>query len=260
VVHAFVVDKMPVSVFDSIDAMGAAAARDLAAILRESVAKSGYASIIVATANSQLSFYAALRALPDIPWDRITVFHMDEYLGLSDQHPASFRQRLRENLIDVVRPRAFHALAGDAANPEEEIRRYAALLRQQPPVACVLGIGENGHLAFNDPPADFETHEDLAVVVLDELSRRQQVGEGHFSHTDEVPRSAITLTIPALLRASYVLAVVPEVRKAVAVQCALERPVSQVCPASILRTQSHVRLYLDLESASLLADAVPHFR
>ncbi|MGH2344492.1 MAG: 6-phosphogluconolactonase, partial [Chloroflexota bacterium] len=191
-VRAFVVDKMPVTVYDSMEAAGSAAARDLAAILCESVANSGIASIIVATGNSQLSFYAALRTMPDLSWDRIVIFHMDEYLGLSDQHPASFRRQLREKLVESVHPRAFYGLAGDASNPEEELRRYAMLLRQYPPVACVLGIGENGHIAFNDPPADFETHDDLALVVLDEASRHQQVGEGHFSHIEEVPQSAMT--------------------------------------------------------------------
>lgn len=250
--RTFVSDKMRVSVYDSNDIMGAAAARDLAALLREGAARSDDVSIILATGNSQLSFMAALRARPDIPWDKMTVFHMDEYIGMSAHHPASFRRYLREKLVDVVHPRAFHELAGDAPDVGAEIARYTALLHQHRPIACVLGMGENGHLAFNDPPADFQTRQLLAVVTLDEVCRRQQVGEGHFAATDDVPRQAITLTVPALLTPPHVLAIVPETRKARAVQQALEGPVTPACPASILRTNPHVRLYLDQDAAALL--------
>lgn len=251
-VQSFVVDKMPVGVYESNGALGAAAAHDLAALIRDAAATRDEVAIILATGNSQLSFLEALCALPDIPWDRVTVFHMDEYIGMSERHPASFRRYLREKLADVVHPRAFYGLAGDAADITAEITRYTALLREHKPEACVLGIGENGHLAFNDPPADFQTDQVLAVVTLDEACRRQQVGEGHFATMDEVPRQALTLTVPALLSPPHVLAVVPEKRKAAAVQRALEGPVSPECPASILRTNPHVHLYLDRDSASLL--------
>ncbi len=250
--RTFVSDKMRVSVYDSNDTMGAAAARDLAALLRDGAASGDDVSIILATGNSQLSFMAALRARPDIPWDKMTVFHMDEYIGMSAQHPASFRRYLREKLVDVVHPRAFHGLAGDAPDRGAEIARYTALLQQHRPIACVLGMGENGHLAFNDPPADFQTRQLLAVVTLDEVCRRQQVGEGHFAAMDDVPRQAITLTVPALLAPPRVLAIVPETRKARAVQQALEGPVTPECPASILRTNPHVHLYLDQDAAALL--------
>lgn len=250
--RTFVSDKMRVSVYDSNETMGTAAARDLAALLREEAARSDDVSIILATGNSQLSFMAALRARPDISWDKMTVFHMDEYIGMSVQHPASFRRYLREKLVDVVHPRAFHGLAGDAPDVGAEIARYTALLQQHRPIACVLGMGENGHLAFNDPPADFQTRQLLAVVTLDEVCRRQQVGEGHFAAMDDVPRQAITLTVPALLTPPHVLAIVPETRKARAVQQALEGPVTPACPASILRPNPHVHLYLDQDAAALL--------
>jgi glucosamine-6-phosphate deaminase len=178
---------------------------------------------------------------------------MDEYLGMSDQHPASFPRYIREKLVDHVIPRAFYPMRGGAADVEAELARYAALLEEHPPDACVLGIGENGHLAFNDPPADFETEASIHVVGLDRRCRMQQVGEGHFATLADVPRQAISLTVPALLAAERVLAVVPEARKAEAVRAALEGPVTPACPASILRTQAHVTMYLDTESASLLS-------
>jgi glucosamine-6-phosphate deaminase len=245
-------DKMPVSVYASNAALGEAAAVDLAAIMRQAVSEHGETSIIVATGNSQLSFMKALRSLPDIPWDRITVFHMDEYLGIPDHHPAGFRLYIREKLTDIVRPRAFYGIQGDAPDIEKEMARYAELLETHRPVACVLGIGENGHLAFNDPPADFHIDKAIHVVRLAETARQQQVGEGHFATVDDVPEQAITLTIPALLRPAHVLAVVPERRKAPAVRAALLGPVSEECPASILRTLDHTKLYLDPDSASLL--------
>mgnify|MGYP005836994935 CR=1 FL=1 len=246
-------DRLPVSIFATGAALGARAAADLAGVIAQSVATRGQASIIVATGNSQLDFMRALRQRQDIAWDRVVVFHMDEYLGMTDQHPASFRRYIRENLTDIVRPRAFHGLRGDAPDVAAEIERYAALLRQHPADACVMGIGENGHLAFNDPPADFETRALLHVVTLDEACRRQQVGEGHFATLDDVPSQALTLTVPALLSARRLLVVVPEARKAPAVKAALTGPITPHCPASILRRQAHARLYLDRESSSLLS-------
>jgi len=246
------VDLMQVRVYESNQAMGAGAVDDMARILAEAVAERGEAAIIIATGNSQLSFMEALRAKDGIQWDRITVFHMDEYVGISDWHPASFRRYLHEKLVDWVHPRVFYGLEGDAPDLDAEMARYTALLAEHNPVATVLGIGENGHLAFNDPPADFETDQAIHVVTLDEACRRQQVGEGHFASMEDVPPQAITLTVPALLRPAHVLAVVPEARKAPAVRAALQGPVTPDCPASILRTLPHVRLYLDRESAALL--------
>jgi glucosamine-6-phosphate deaminase len=245
-------DQAPVNIFDSNEVLGAAAADDLARILQAAIAERGEAAIIVATGNSQLSFMQSLRNRDDITWDTVTVFHMDEYLGMSAAHPASFRRYVRQHLTECVRPRAFYGIEGNAQDVAAELSHYASLLEQHAPVACVLGIGENGHLAFNDPPADFNTESIIQVVTLDEECRRQQVGEGHFPTLDDVPRQAISLTVPALLKPPHVLAVVPEVRKAAPVKAALEGPVTPDCPASILRTQAHVRLYLDQDSASQL--------
>ena len=246
------VDQMPVHIFVSNEALGARAAEDLAQILAQAIEARGSASVILATGNSQLSFMQALRVLPGIEWNKVVVFHMDEYLGMTDQHPASFSKYIREKLTDYVQPKAFYPIRGDTDDVVGELARYAALLQEHPADACVLGIGENGHLAFNDPPADFETSKTIHVVDLDEKCRLQQVGEGHFATLDDVPTQALSLTVPALLKPAHVLAVVPEQRKAEAVRAALQGPVTPNCPASILRTKPHVTLYLDQESASLL--------
>lgn len=248
-------DAMQVAIYETNDALGAAAADDLVHILNQAIAERGEASIILATGNSQLAFMRALRARRDLPCPKIRVFHMDEYLGMSDQHPASFRRYLRQHLVDHVQPRAFYGIAGDAPAVDAELTRYARLLQAYQPVACVLGIGENGHLAFNDPPADFTTDKTIQIVTLDEACRQQQVGEGYFATLEDVPQQAISLTVPALLKPAYVLAVVPEARKASAVKAALEGPLTPGCPASILRTSPHVKLYLDRDSAALLANA-----
>ena len=257
-IRSLTVDQMPVHVFDSNAALGQRAAEDLAEILAAAIAERGQASVILATGNSQLSFMEALRGLPGetgqigVEWSKVTVFHMDEYLGMSDTHPASFPLYIREKLTDHVQPRAFYAMRGDVPDVEAELARYRGLLAQYPPDACVLGIGENGHLAFNDPPADFQTEAVIHVVELDERCRGQQVGEGHFVTLDDVPPRALSLTVPALLAPAHVLAVVPEPRKAQVVQAALYGPVSPACPASLLRTQPHVTLYLDRDSARLV--------
>ncbi len=244
--------NMQVAIYESSEQLGQAAAHDFAEIVRQAITERGEASVILATGNSQLAFMQALRNDTTIAWNRVRIFHMDEYLGMSEQHPASFRRYLRHQLVDHVHPLAFYGIVGDTPDVEAELRRYAGLLQECAAVACVLGIGENGHLAFNDPPADFETDQTIHVVTLDEACRRQQVAEGHFASLDEVPRQAISLTVPALLKPAHVLAVVPEQRKAAAVKAALEGPVTPECPASILRTSSHVKLYLDRDSASQL--------
>lgn len=249
------IDQMPVAIYESNAALGQAAAADFAEIVTQAVAKRGTASVILATGNSQLSFMRALREQPGIPWDKLNVFHMDEYLGMSVQHRASFRRFLREKIVDVYHPRAMYGIQGDSPDIEAELARYAALLDEHKPDLCVLGIGENGHLAFNDPPADFHTGKTIHVVTLDEQCRRQQVGEGHFVSLDNVPKQAISLTIPALLKPPHVMAIVPEARKATAVQAALRGPVTESCPASILRTQAHVKMYLDVDSAALVWSA-----
>lgn len=244
--------QLPVAGYASAGALGIAAAAAFAATVGDVLRSRPTVAVILATGNSQLPFLEALRNRPDIDWSRIDVFHMDEYLGMSPEHPASFRRYLYEQLVDAVGPRAFHPLRGDADDAQEEIRRYSALLTEFEPHLCVMGIGENGHLAFNDPPAVFTTGELVHLVELDEACRRQQWTEGHFAALDQVPRRALSLTIPALLRPSRVLAVVPEKRKAEAVRNALNGPVTPRCPASILREAPNARLLLDPESSSLL--------
>ncbi|MEY2454388.1 MAG: glucosamine-6-phosphate deaminase [Acidimicrobiaceae bacterium] len=249
-VSAFRVDELDVRVFATEEALGAAAADDASAAIRAAVEQRGLANAMFATGNSQFAFLAALTARTDVPWDRVTGFHMDEYVGMDDTHPASFARYMRERLVDLVHLAAFHYVDGtnDAA---AECSRYAALLREHPLDLCCLGVGENGHLAFNDPPfAKFDDPDDVKEVELDDASRRQQVGEGHFRTLDDVPRTAITVTVPALLRARRVLAIVPESRKADAVRRALEEPIATSCPASALRRTTQATLYLDQASAA----------
>jgi len=232
--------------------LGAAAAHAAAAAIRAAVAEHGDAHVILATGNSQLAFLAALAATPGLPWSAVELFHMDEYVGIAGDHPASFRRFLRERIVDRVAPRAFHEIRGDVP-PVPEAARYADLLASRRIDLTCMGIGENGHLAFNDPPdARFDDPAWTRIVRLDEVSRRQQVGEGHFPSLADVPERAITLTIPALLSATRVQVVVPETRKAEAVRRALLGPVDEACPASILQRKPHTVLYLDGASASLL--------
>jgi glucosamine-6-phosphate deaminase len=251
-IESTIIDRMPVHVLESSEAVGRRVADDLAAVFSHIISEQGHVAVILASANSQLTFLHSLRVKKDVEWDKVIVFHMDEYLGMSDQHPASFSRLIRRELVSLVHPSAFYPIMGNAPDLNSELNRYTDLLRRYPPDVCVLGIGENGHLAFNDPPADFETKDVIHVVNLDVRCRVQQVGEGHFAALEDVPKRAITLTVPALLAARHVLAIVPEARKAVAVKAALEGPVVPECPASILRTQSHVTMYLDQESAFLL--------
>jgi glucosamine-6-phosphate deaminase len=245
------VDRMTVSVHPDVDALARAAADAAADVLRGAVASRGVAHAMFATGNSQLAFVDALvHATPDVPWSDVVVFHMDEYVGAGPDHPAGFQRWIRERIVDQVRPRRAHYLDG-LADPRAECDRYAELLRSHPLDLCCLGIGENGHLAFNDPPvADFDDPLAVKVVELDADCRRQQVNEGHFAALGDVPTEAVTVTIPALLGAATVLAIVPEARKAEPVRLALTGPVSPACPASVLRTRPHVALHLDPGSAA----------
>ncbi len=247
------VDQLRVKIHPDSGVLGRAAADSAATVLRQAVSSRGVAHAMFATGNSQLEFVDSLvTATPGVPWADVVVFHMDEYVGVGPEHPAGFQRWIRERISDRVHPRDAHYLDG-LADPELECRRYAALLRDHPLDLCCLGIGENGHLAFNDPPvADFDDPLDMKVVELDRDCRLQQVHEGHFPDVEAVPSRALTATIPALLRAATVLAVVPEARKADPVRAALTGPVSTACPASFLRTRDNVTLHLDPDSASLL--------
>ena len=250
-IHTMTFGQLPVSVYQDNETLGRAAAAEAAPIIRRAVAERGVANLIVATGNSQLTFLRALRETPDIPWPAVNVFHMDEYLNLAPGHPASFPLFLRRHLVDHVPVGAFYPVPGRPADVELACRGYELLLRAHPADLCVLGIGENGHVAFNDPPvADFDDPVWVKVVELEEACRRQQVGEGHFASLAEVPTHALTLTIPALRSAKQMLCLVPERRKVEAIRKTLLGPVSTACPASILRRTPHARLFLDRDSAS----------
>jgi glucosamine-6-phosphate deaminase len=252
--RAFAVDDLSVRVFDDVATMARDAAADGAQAVREAIAECGAANVMLATGNSQLAFLAELVKYTDVDWTQVTAFHMDEYVGLPPTHSASFQRYMRERVAAQLPFKAFHYLQGDTGDPQAEADRYQALLRAHPLDLTCCGIGENGHLAFNDPPvADFDDPVDVKIVVLEPASRRQQVAEGHFATIDDVPTHAISVTIPALVGARRVLAIVPEARKAVAVRDALQGPISTACPASYLRRQPQATLYLDNESASLLS-------
>nr|MBC7245362.1 glucosamine-6-phosphate deaminase [Chloroflexota bacterium] len=242
--------NLPISIFRTNEELGMAAAEEAAGIIQQAIDERQRANIILATGNSQLTFLAALRK-EEIDWSKVNVFHMDEYVGIDPNHPASFPGFLKRHFLDYINVRAFYPIRGQVGYLEAVCKEYAELLRAYPADLCALGIGENGHLAFNDPPfAEFNDPVWVKVVKLDEVSRQQQVKEGHFAAIQEVPTHAITLTIPALLAAKRVLAIVPEARKAEAVYRALRGPLSEACPASILRQTAHAHLFLDVDSAA----------
>jgi glucosamine-6-phosphate deaminase len=253
--QSFQVDSLPVRVYPSQEAMSEAVASDVRDCLSGVIARQGGARVILATGNSQVQFLSRLAQLGGVDWSCVTLFHMDEYLGIDANHPASFRRYLRERVQSMVKPRVFHYLAGDCDLPLDEIERYTRLLREAPVDLCCLGIGENGHIAFNDPPvARFEETHVVKLVKLDEACKLQQVNEGHFASLESVPQYAFTLTIPALCSARRMMCIAPEARKAPAVRDALHGPIATSCPASFLRRQSHCTLFLDSDSASLLGE------
>jgi glucosamine-6-phosphate deaminase len=249
-IHESIFGSLHVSVYKTNEDLGMAAAEEAALILKDAIRKGGQANVILATGNSQLSFLEAVKKLP-VEWSRVNFFHMDEYVGLDPNHPASFPRFLRQHFIDFIHPQAFFPiLPSTLASAENICLEYEKLLDAHPVDLCVLGIGENGHLAFNDPPyAKFDDPRRVKIVRLDQASRRQQVGEGHFKTLEEVPTHAITLTIPALLASKRLLALVPESRKAAAVERSLVGPITEDCPGSILRETPQAHLYLDSDSA-----------
>ena len=238
-------------VFDDPAQLAVAAARDAAARVRAAIAARGTARVVAATGASQIAFLDRLVREPGLDWTRVELFHLDEYIGLSIDHPASFRRYLLERLIRPAGIVHHHLLDGER-DPREVCRDVGAQLREAPADVAFAGIGENGHLAFNDPPADFETDDPYLVVRLDERCRRQQVGEGWFSRMDEVPETAISMSVRQILAARSIVCVVPDRRKAEAVRASVEGPVDPMVPASILRRHPDVTLYLDRASASLL--------
>ncbi len=249
------VDKLRVITFDQSVQLGRAAAALTAAAVRTAVAERGSARVAMATGNSQLEMVAALLQHTDVPWSEVTVFHLDEYVGMDADHPASFRRWIRERIEEPLRPRTVHYIQGDAPDSEAECRRYEGLLRSAPLDLVCMGIGENGHIAFNEPDrTDFEDRAWARVIELDDVSRAQQVGEGHFPSVRDTAKHAISLTVPALLSARTVHVAVPERRKAEAVRATLTDDISPSCPATVLRHQDHALLFLDRDSASLVDD------
>ena len=242
-----------VRVFDSASDSAAAAAPRAAALITKAVQEKGTARIIAATGNSQKAFIDALMLEKDVPWNQVTLFHMDEYVGIGDTHPASFRLWIRSRIEERVHPKEAHYIQGDAPDADAEAERYTRLLLSDEIDVAFVGIGENGHIAFNDPPvADFKDPKTVKCVALDDACKRQQAGEGHFESVATVPDRAITITCPGLFRARAWITVVPDERKAEAVKAALEGPITTACPASIVRTHPNATIYLDRHSASLL--------
>ncbi|MFQ5841262.1 MAG: glucosamine-6-phosphate deaminase [Thermodesulfobacteriota bacterium] len=243
---------MKIQVLRSRGECGAAVAGKTAEILRNAIAAKGDANFIAATGASQFEFLKALTEQTSIDWGRTTMYHLDEYIGLPEDHPASFRRYLRERLIDRVHPGKVHLIHGDVQDPYAECERLNGIISVEKIDVAFVGIGENGHLAFNDPPADFDIEDPYIVVELDEACRKQQLGEGWFSSVKDVPRRAISISIRQIMKSQAIVCTVPDKRKAKAVKQCLEGDVSPWYPASILREHSNAYIYLDRDSASLL--------
>ena len=245
---------MQVNVLPSKTETGSSAAKHAAQSLQRVLAKSEIARIIAATGASQFDFLQFLTATPGIDWARVEMFHLDEYIGLPLDHPARFRKYLMERFVRKTGIRRYHLLDGEQ-NPAEVVSAVGKELASAPIDLAFVGIGENGHLAFNDPPADFETDEPYLIVELDEACRTQQVNEGWFKSIPEVPSRAISMSVKQILKSREIIAVVPGAQKARAVKACLEGEISPMAPASILRTHPNTTTYLDTESASLLTEA-----
>ena len=247
---------MVLRVFPDKSSLGRAAAEQAANAIRRAIAVRGHARIIAATAASQLEFLDALTKAPGIDWSKVEAFHLDEYVGLPITHPGSFRKMLLEQLVNKTGITNYHLLDGDAPDPDAVVREVSKALASAPIDIAFLGIGENGHIAFNDPPADFNTEEPYIIVELDEACRRQQVGEAWFSDISQVPKRALSMSARQILKAKEILAVVPDKRKAEAIKLCFEGEVSPTAPASILRRHPNATVYLDFNSASLLSPSL----
>ena len=246
---------MEIKIYQNPEELGRAAGSAAAAIIREVIAKKGNAAIILATGTSQFYTIDQLIAEKDINWSKVTMFHLDEYLQLPITHPASFRKYLQERFIAKVPPLHQAFLINGEANELQECYRLGNIITQCKIDVALVGIGENGHLAFNDPPANFETEQPYLVVELDEDCRKQQMGEGWFADIDEVPKKAISMSVKQILKSKHIICSVPDARKALAVKNTVNEKVSNLYPASILQQHPNCTLYLDQASAVLLADA-----
>ena len=242
---------MRIEVFDDKTSLSKAAALRAAETIRRAITQKGNARIIAATGASQVEFLAALTSIPEVKWRHVEMFHLDEYIGIPIDHPASFRKYLLERLIQKTEIEKYYLLDGEA-NPTEVCRDVGSKLTDTPVDVAFVGIGENGHLAFNDPPADFETEDSYLIVALDEVCRSQQVNEGWFSSLSEVPDKAISMSVRQILKSGEIICVVPEARKAQAVKLCFAGKISPMAPASILRNHPNTTVFLDRDSARLL--------
>jgi glucosamine-6-phosphate deaminase len=240
-----------ISISEDKNSLGRAAAGHAARTLCKTIREHGHARLVAATGASQFEFLDILTATPGIDWPRVEMFHLDEYIGLPIKHPASFRKYLLERLIHKTKIKNYHFLNGED-DPNEVALQVGNQLSAAPIDVAFVGIGENGHLAFNDPPADFQIEVPYMVVELDQACRRQQVNEGWFATLADVPKRAISMTVKQILKSKEIIAVVPDTRKAQAVKACLEGEISPEWPASILRNHANTTLYLDRNSASLL--------
>ena len=243
---------MRVKIYGSKQEMGKAAAEEAAGILRSTIKEKGEAVFVVATGASQFEFLENLTSMSSIDWSKTTMFHLDEYMDIPETHPASFRKYLKERLINKVHPVIVHLIKGDAEDPELECERLDRIISKKEIDVAFVGIGENGHLAFNNPPASFDNDKPYLIIELDEACRRQQLGEGWFRSFDEVPRRAISMSIRQIMKSKNIICIVPDSRKAQAVKDCFEGRISSYHPASILRKHKNVLLFLDKDSAKLL--------
>ncbi|RAK02116.1 glucosamine-6-phosphate deaminase [Larkinella arboricola] len=243
---------MTILISKTAEQLGQSAGQATAALIQQAIAERGQANIILATGTSQ---FATLQQLiqEDIDWSRVVMFHLDEYIGLPLSHPASFRKYLQERFLNQVSPLKASYLINGEVDAQEETRRLGALIQAHPIDVALVGIGENGHLAFNDPPADFDTEEPYLIVDLDAACRRQQFNEGWFPTLDDVPTQAISMSVRQIMKSRHIICSVPDQRKAQAVKDTLEEPISNLFPASILRSHPNCQLYLDEPAASLLS-------
>lgn len=244
---------MKYKVCKSKDELGSLAANQAAKIIKKSIQEKGNANVILATGASQFETINALVEIEGIDWSKVVMFHLDEYVGLPESHPASFRKYLKERFVaKVPELKATHFVEADKKDPKKECNRLNQIITDHPIDVALVGIGENGHLAFNDPPADFDTEKPYIVVKLDKACRKQQMGEGWFPKLEDVPESAISMSIKQIMKSKHIVCSVPDKRKAKAVQHCLTGSVTNIHPASILQKHSNCTIYLDMESASLL--------
>jgi glucosamine-6-phosphate deaminase len=242
-------------IYETKEQMGAAAATRSADVIKEAIENKGRANIILATGVSQLEMLGNLVEADGIDWTKVTMFHLDEYIALGIGHPASFRKYLKERFVDKLPGlKAAHFVNGDTEDPQQECRRLGDIIAKHPIDVAMVGIGENGHLAFNDPPADFETEEPFIIVELDEKCRNQQLGEGWFETLEQVPLRAISMGIRQIMKSECLVVTVPDKRKAEAIKNVFEGPVSPMCPASILQEHRNCAIFMDTESASMLSE------